>query len=181
MNGWVLTRAAPAICKQSAGATHARIIIAMKAYVVVSFLNRSFKWRSCVSDRQWRSLKVVSYVARQLAIMICGQKTDSSSCVARQMTMICGQKTNSPSCVARKMSMICGQKTNSPSCIARKTAIICGCKTNLSLRSCVELREKSNVSILVSQRPLYHICGKFITASHTELSLKASIDENVLL
>ena len=60
MNGWVLARAAPAICKQSAGATDAHIIIAMKAYVIVSFLNRLFKWRSFVSDRQWRSLKVAS-------------------------------------------------------------------------------------------------------------------------
>ena len=141
---------------------------------------RIFNPPSCVAWR-WQmamicgqKINLPSYVARQLA-MICGKKTDSSSCVARQMTMICGQKTNLLSCVARKMSMICGQKTNSPSCIARKTAIICGRKTKLSLRSCVELCEKSNVSILVSQRPLYHICGKFITASHTELSFKASM------
>ena len=42
----------------------------------------------------------------------------------RQTAMVCGQKINSPSCVARKMAMICGQKTNSPSCVAREEAMI---------------------------------------------------------
>ena len=70
--------------------------------------------------------------------------------------------------------MICGQKTNSSSCVALKTAIIFGGKTNLTLPSCVELRVKSNVPILVSWQPLYHdICSKFITANHTQPSFQA--------
>ena len=37
-------------------------------------------------------------------------------CLARcrQTAMVCGQKINSPSCVARKAAIICGQKINSP-------------------------------------------------------------------
>ena len=36
--------------------------------------------------------------------------------------------------------------------------------------------EDSNVSILVSRRSLFQICGKVIIASHTELPFKASMN-----
>ena len=114
-----------------------------------------------------------SCVARETA-MICGQKINSPSCVARETAMICGQKINSPSCVARKTAMICGQKINLPSCAAQKTTIICGKKTNFP--STARLPEDSNVSILVSRRSLFQICGKVIIASHTELPFKASFN-----
>ena len=114
-----------------------------------------------------------SCVARETA-MICGQKIDSPSFVARKTAMICGQKIDSPGCVARKTAMICGQKINLPSCAAQKTTIICGKKTNFP--STARMPEDSNVSILVSRRSLFQICGKVIIASHTELPFKASMN-----
>ena len=119
-----------------------------------------------------------SCVARETA-MICGKKIDSPSFVARKTAMICGQKIYSPGCVARKTAMICGQKINLPSCAAQKTTIICGKKTNFP--STARMPEDSNVSILVSRRSLFQICGKVIIASHTELPFKASMNNCKLI
>ena len=88
--------------------------------------------------------------------------------------MICGRKINSLSCVAGKTAMICGQKINLPSNTARKTAMICGQKTNFL--SSARMHEDSNIPILISRRSLCHICRKVITASHTELPFKASMN-----
>ena len=93
--------------------------------------------------------------------------------------MICGQKINSPSCVARKTAMTNGQKINLPSCAARKTAMICGQKTDFL--SLARMHKDSNVAILVSRRSLCHICGKVIIASQTELpfNYKASMNNSL--
>ena len=76
--------------------------------------------------------------------------------------MICGRKFNSPSGVVPKLAMICGQKVNSPSGVVRKLAMISGRKYPSELCS----SEFSN----------HFLSGKFVTASHTRLPVKASVN-----
>lgn len=58
--------------------------------------------------------------------MICGQKANSPSCVARHMAMIMWSENTFQSCNSANGHDLFSEKTYFPSCATRQKAVICG-------------------------------------------------------
>jgi len=130
---------------------------------------------------------LLSCVARKAAV-ICFQKFNSLSGVVQKLAIICGQKFNSPSGIVPKLAIICGQKFNSPSGLVGKLSMISGRKSNhlsyVARHLAMISGRKSNHASYVARNLatiFRHMSGKFVTASHTRLPVKASVNSFLCL